>query len=245
MGHDVMKTVDIVQVRLTWAEDKPGAPAPHLLRGALGERFRDNPLFHQHEESRVIYRYPLIQYRWDWRGAALLGLGVGAQTLVDVSWPGMELRIGEQILRVRDATCDFHRHCIELTDNLVRYRFVAPWLPLNQDLIRRYGELTPGDQVRERDRLAVAGLLLGLRGFGVEINGRLFAAFEMSSSRPCPYKGVQLLGFRGRLLTNLDLPDGFALGRAVSHGYGWIERETRDSHDERHRSKGRGTPASA
>ncbi len=42
---------------------------------------------------------------------------------------------------------------------------------------------------------------------------------------PLAYKDVHLAGFRGRLLTNLDLPDGFALGRAVSHGYGWIERE--------------------
>jgi Cas6b C-terminal domain/Cas6b N-terminal domain len=249
MGYDVMKTVDIVQVRLTWAEDNPGPPAPHLLRGALGERFRDNPLFHQHEESGVVYRYPLVQYRWDWSGAALLGLGAGARALVESSWPGMELRVGDRVLHVRDATCDFHRHRIELTDHLVRYRFVAHWLPFNQDLIRRYGELTAGEQVRERDRLAVAGLLLGLRGFGVEINGRLFAAFEMLSSRPCPYKGVQLLGFRGRLLTNLDLPDGFALGRAVSHGYGWIEREDGlergDSHDDRHRTNSRAKPTRA
>ena len=112
-----------------------------------------------------------------------------------------------------------------MTDHLIRYRFMAPWLPLNQELYQRYRELSQAGQIRERDRLAVAGLLISLRGFGVEIAGRLFAAFEIRSSRACPYKGVQLIGFRGRLLTNLDLPDGFALGRAVSHGYGWIERE--------------------
>ena len=220
-----MKTVDIVQVRLSWLEDDPGPPAPHLLRGALGDLFHDDPLFHQHGEAGVLYRYPLVQYRWDRRGAVVLGLGTGAQALARLDWPGMELRIGDRSLHVRDATCHFHRHLITLTGSLIRYRFAAPWLPFNQTLFQRYRELAETGQLLERDRLSVAGLLMALRGFGVEIHGRLFAAFEMRSSRPCPYKGVQLLGFRGRLLTNLDLPDGFALGRAVSHGYGWIERE--------------------
>jgi Cas6b C-terminal domain/Cas6b N-terminal domain len=220
-----MNSVDIVTVRLSWVEDESGPAAPHLLRGALGERFRDNPLFHQHAESGTVYRYPRVQYRWDHRGPLIVGLGDGAQALVRSEWPGMELCIGGRVLHVRDAICDFHRHSIALTNHLVRYQFAAPWLPLNQENYERYRKLPPGDQVRERDRLAVAGLLLALRGFGVEIQGRLFAGFEMRTCRPCVYKSVQLTGFRGRLLTNVNLPDGFALGRAVSHGYGWIERE--------------------
>ena len=225
-----MKSVDIVTVRLSWVEDAPGPPSPHLLRGALGDYFRDDPLFHQHTESGTVYRYPRVQYRWDQRGPLILGLGDGAQALVRSEWPGMELRIGERVLHVRDAVCNFHRHSIALTDHLVRYQFSAPWLPFNQENFERYRRLPPGKQVRERDRLAVAGLLLALRGFGVEIQGRLFAGFEMRTCRPCTYKDVQLAGFRGRLLTNVDLPDGIALGRAVSHGYGWIERE--DGNDE-------------
>jgi hypothetical protein len=220
-----MKTVDIVSVRLSWAEDDPGPPAPYWLRGALGDRFRDNPLFHQHTESGNVYRYPRVQYRWDDRGPVVLGLGEGAQALVQSDWPGMELRIGERVLHVRDAVCDFRRHSIALTDKLVRYHFAAPWLPLNQENYERYRKLSTMEQGLDRDRLAVAGLLVALRGFGVEISGRLFAAFEMFSCRPCIYKEVRLMGFSGRLLANLDLPDGFALGRAVSHGYGWIERD--------------------
>jgi hypothetical protein len=225
MGSADMRSVDIVNVRISWAEEDPGPPAPHHLRGALGDRFRDNPLFHQHNERGPVYRYPLVQYRWDWRGAAVLGLGEGAKALVHSEWPGMELRIGHRVLHVRDAACEFRRHEITLTDRLIRYRFAAPWLPFNQGLIRHYRALDAGARVRERDRLAVAGLLLGMRGFGVEIQGRVLAAFESQSCRPCPYKGVELIGFQGRLLTNLDLPDGFALGRSTSHGYGWIERE--------------------
>ena len=72
-----------------------------------------------------------------------------------------------------------------------------------------------------------------LRGFGVEFPTRLYAAFELQATRPCQYKGVELLGFQGRLLTNVDLPDGFALGRAVSHGYGWLCREEAQASERR------------
>jgi Cas6b C-terminal domain/Cas6b N-terminal domain len=227
-----MKSVDIVQVRLSWLEENAGPPAPHLLRGALGNLHRDEALFHQHEESRVIYRYPLVQYRWDWRGAAVLGIGEGARALARADWPRMELKVGERVLHVREAACQFRRHTIAVTDTLIRYRFAAPWLPLNQELYERYLRLAPAVQARERDRLAVAGLLLALRGFGVEVRARLYAAFEMGSSLRTRYKDVLLLGFRGRLLANVDVPDGFALGRAVSHGYGWLEREERAETEE-------------
>src|SRR5207249_3346665 len=88
----------------------------------------------------------------------------------------------------------------------------------------RYRSMSRADQAGERDRLGVAGLLMALRGYGVEFRERLFAAFELRCALPCRYKEVTLLGFHGMLLANVDLPDGFALGRAVSHGYGSLCR---------------------
>jgi hypothetical protein len=220
-----MSAVDMVTVRLTWAEGGGVRPAPNLLRGAIADRFPDNPLFHQHDGQRVIYRYPQVQYRWDHEGPVLVGLGEGARFLSAVGWAGMELRIGDRPLTVRDAVCTYYRHEIRPSPGLLRYRLVTPWLPFSQENYRRYQSLRAAEQVAERDRLAVAGLLIALRGFGVEFPGRLFAAFESSGAGQCRYKGVNLLGFRGRLLANVDLPDGFAFGRAVSHGYGWVCRD--------------------
>jgi Cas6b C-terminal domain/Cas6b N-terminal domain len=224
-----MTAVDLVTMRLTWAEETSVRPAPHLLRGAVANRFPDNPLFHQHDGERVVYRYPQVQYRWDREGPMIVALGEAARFLTGVDWAGMELRIGDQPLTVRDAVYSFRRHEIRPCPRLMRYRFVAPWLPFSQENYHHYRSMSTAEQVVERDRLAVAGLLIALRGFGVEFPGRLFAAFELFGARPCQYKGLDLLGFRGRLLANVDLPDGFAVGRAVSHGYGWLCCEAPDS----------------
>jgi hypothetical protein len=220
-----MTAVDLVTVRLTWAEEVVLPPAPHWLRGALAARFPDNPLFHQHDGTRVLYRYPQVQYRWDEEGPMILGLGEAARFLSAVEWAGMQLQVGPHRLTLRDVVCRFRRHTIRPTPNLLRFTLMAPWLPFSQENYQRYQSLGPAEQAAERDRLAVAGLLIALRGFGVEFPGRLFAAFEVHSAPWCPYKGIRLLGFRGTLLANVDLPDGFAFGRATSHGFGWLCRD--------------------
>jgi hypothetical protein len=212
-------------VRLILGPDVVARPGPHLLRGAVAGRFPDNPLFHQHDGDRFVYRYPQVQYRWDRHGPLILGLGEGARFLAGVDWAGMELNLAGLTVRVQDAVCEFRQHQIRPTARLQRYRMVAPWLPFSQENYERYRTMTFAEQAAERDRLAVAGLLIALRGFGVEFPERLYAAFEVRSSKPCPYKGVRLLGFRGQLLANVDLPDGFAFGRAISHGYGWLCRD--------------------
>ncbi len=227
-----MNPVDLVTIRLIWDRDEHLPWAPHWLRGAIAERFTDNPLFHQHDHERLVYRYPSVQYRWDREGPIILGLGEGARFLVGVDWVGMELRIGEQVMTVRDALCHFRRHHICPAPRLLRYRFVSPWLPFSQENYQRYRGMTPAEQAAERDRLAVANLLMALRGVDVEFPGRLYAAFELHSARQCHYKDVSLLGFRGNLLANVDIPDDFAIGRATSHGYGWLCRPSTQSPDE-------------
>ncbi len=230
-----MKAVDFVTVRLHWEEEVVPRPEPRLLRGAVAACFPENPLFHQHEGDGVVYRYPQVQYRWDREGPILLGLGEGARFLTSVEWGGLRLRIGADCVTVRDAVCSFRRHEIRAAPRLLRYRLAAPWLPLSQENYQRYRSLNSSEQATELDRLAVAGLLIGLRGFGVEFPERLYAAFDPDRSQPCRYKGVDLIGFGGQLLTNVDLPDGFALGRAVSHGYGWLCRDV--PHVSRRRSE--------
>jgi hypothetical protein len=219
-----MTAVDVVTVRLIWTEDHRICPAPHLLRGAVAARFADNPLFHQHGGDGIVYRYPRIQYRWDEGGPILFGVGEGALFLTRVEWVGMELRLGRWTVTVSDVVHRFNRHFVEPTPRLIRYQFESPWLPLSQENYQHYRTLTPAAQAERLDALAVNGVLLGLRGMGVDFPIQLYAAFERASSVPCQYKGVELLGFTGTLLVNADLPEGFALGRAVSHGHGWVRR---------------------
>jgi hypothetical protein len=219
-----VKTVDQITVRLRLAGGtRP--PAPQHLRGAIAARFPDDPLFHQHAGGSLLYRTPRIQYRCDQSGPVLVGLEEGARRLLEVEWPGMELRLDNEHVTVTEAECAFHRFEVRMAPHMLRYRLVAPWLPFSQENYARYQGMRPAARAQERDRLARGGILIGLRGLGVELQDHLFVAVEASSAERCDYKGVEMLGFRGLVLTNVQLPPGFAFGRAVSHGYGWVVPE--------------------
>src|SRR5262249_10335577 len=115
---------------------------------------------------------------------------------------------------------------VRMVSHLMRYQLAAPWLPFSQENYARYKGLGPAAQAQERDRLARAGILISLRGLGVEVHEHLFVAVESVLAENCKYKGLDFLGFWGRVLANIELPPGFAFGRAVSHGYGWLVPET-------------------
>jgi hypothetical protein len=169
---------------------------------------------------------PCIQYRWDKQGPILVGLEEGARRLLELEWSGMQLRLGNEHVTVTEADCSFQRFEVRMLPHLLRYRLAAPWLPFSQENYARYQQMRPQAQALERDRLARGAILLGLRGLGVEVTEHLFVAVEAVSPERCEYKGVDLLGFWGRVLANVDLPPGFAFGRSISHGYGWVIPET-------------------
>jgi len=227
-----MNEVDFVELRFVWEEQVAIRPSPQLLRGAIGSCFPDNPLVHQHDGNRLVYRYPQIQYRWDFSGPIVVGLGAGAQFLLETHWIGRNLQLGCDQVTIREANVQFHRHTIQPATRLLRYHFAAPWLPFSQESYVRYKSLPIAQRSQELDRLAVAGTLMGLRGFGVHFSEQLFASFVFKSMKSCRYKGILFAGFYGDLLANVDLPQGFALGRAISHGFGWIIPTHREPKDE-------------
>src|SRR6202035_3694502 len=108
---------------------------------------------------------------------------------------GMEMRIGDRLVTVQDALCAFRRHEIRTSPRLLRYRSAARWLPCSQESYERYRSMAPAERAAELDRLAVAGLLIGMRGLGVEFPDRLYAGFEHHSRGACRYKGGDLIGF--------------------------------------------------
>ena len=195
----------------------------HQLRGAIAEKFNE-AIFHNHIDNKLVYSYPLIQYRWDVENACgiIAGFNEGAERITKIPWLDLELMLGNQPFHIAEAEIYYHRNSIGLSDRLARYNFISPWLPFNQENYGKYQNLSLAEQRKELDRLLVAQLLITLKGLQIRINQQLYAAFELKNVVTVQYKEQNLVGFFGYFVTNLVLPNDLAIGKAVSHGYGWL-----------------------
>lgn len=199
-----------------------------MLRGAIAAHFLDDPDFHGHKGDRTLYRYPSVQYRWLPDGPALFLLGDAAERARAYPFVGLTLQLGEESVTIAEVKWRALALGLAAAPEPRRYRFGAPWLALNKENVLRYEALSPqARRVAELNRILVGNVLSVCKGLGWDIPAdlRLQASLESVREVTCGVKGTPMRGFFGTFAINLHLPDGLALGRSVSHGFGWIEAE--------------------
>lgn len=206
----------------------PGNPQQWAAkwRGAVASMFAHDAAFHGHEGDRTVARYPLVQYRWIDHAPAVFALGDAAERVMAHRWLGTEVRLGEHDVRITQVDWSTRAITRAFSRKLVRYEFHAPWIALNQANHLRFKDLDGPARRMELDRILVGNLLSMSQTFEwfFSPDETVYAAFEPIREVPTLVKGVPLIGFEGSFVTNLDLPDGLALGRSVSHGFGWFQR---------------------
>lgn len=220
---DIVKKIPMTRVTLTFSEDLgPGIHA-HSLRGAIAALFPEEDLLHQHLAGKLLYRYPYIQYRWQGANGFIVGFFEGAHLLAKLPLLARTLVIDGISTQITNAEMRFSLEGIEILSQPLRYTFVSPWLPFNQENFERFAQMEKQEGVRECERIAVGNLLTAFRGLKIELRERLTVTFQPHRQLTCKYKDKSFLGFYGTLLTNVDLPNDLAIGKAVSHGFGWLK----------------------
>jgi hypothetical protein len=221
----LLAQIPFASVELRWCSPLSGSVSSRSrqLRGAIAHAFTQDNRFHQYDaQGKPLYRYPQIQYRWQQGYGVIVGWYSGAETLLNVPWLDLALRLGEDEVMVTDAVISTQLAQFGVSPYLSHYHLITPVLLFNQDNYKKYQKLDNHAQCYERDRLLIAQLLTALRGLGVTCEAQLYAAFTHTKTTTCHYKNQAMIGIEGNLVTNLLLPSGFAVGHAVSHGYGWI-----------------------
>lgn len=214
-----------VLLHLEWDSPLPDRrPRANVLRGALTRCF-DETLLHQHENGRVSYRYPQVHYRWDssQNKGILYGCGEGATRLLQLPLLGLELQLGQHTRQIVGAQSKILQSSVEPSLKQLRaYGLASPWLPFSQEAYAAYQSMSELEKAYERNRHAQNNILLMLRALGVNVTWPLACVVDVSKIVRPKHKGVSMLGFLGTLWVNTILPEQAAIGRAVSHGFGWL-----------------------
>jgi len=72
--------MNLTLLRLTLHSDAPMRTDAAKLRGFFATRFNEYALLHQHVTDRLIYKYPLIQYKMLEGSPLVLGINEGTQS---------------------------------------------------------------------------------------------------------------------------------------------------------------------
>ena len=201
--------------------DKKVQETPNKLRGYIGNKFQENIILHNHKEKELIYSYPLVQYKIIDNNIIIFALEEGITEIKNISTDLEELQLKKRYIITEKILYEKNFE-MEESDELYQYKFITPWLALNQKNYKKYKETT---NQKERkillNKILIGNILSMCKSFGIMVNKKLIVKSYLNI-QDVEYKSVILKGFTGEFQTNFKLPDYIGLGKGVSHGYGTI-----------------------
>jgi len=174
-------------------------------------------------DGKPVFEYPRIQFKVVDANAVLLGIAEGAELLQRL-WPEMdETELGGEQYNIRETDFETRQDEITACSKPVEYRFVTPWLALNERNFRSYtGSRNRAFRKDELSRILVGNCLGLAKSLGITFNERIDAECRQLTSIKTSVNGRGMIAFVGKFRVNLKLPEFLGLGKAVSRGFGAI-----------------------
>ena len=198
----------------------------HKLRGYFGNLFKEkSPLLHNHYESgKLRYSYPLVQYKIIDSVPMLLGINEGAELLIELFLKIKELRLEERTFHIYSKNISNKITEIGVSDDLIEYKFKTMWMGLNQNNFSKYMQLLPGKEKEEfLNKVLIGNILSFYKGLNFRIDNKIYAKVKVEE-KTSAFKNRKMTVFTGGFLTNAVLPDYIGLGKAVSRGFGAVQK---------------------
>lgn len=199
-----------------------------FFRGAvIASLEKKDILFHNHDEDKLRYSYPLIQYKRIHRKAAVMGIGKGIEVISQLlTARDFNYQIGNEQVEMRIEAVNAYDNEIVLAEEATyRYR-LQNWLPLNSS---NYSQYQHSDSLVERiqilERVLVGNVLSFLKGIDIHLEEQLIVnVTDIKAQRPYIYKKVKLMAFDIEFKTNIQLPQYIGIGKNASVGCGVLTK---------------------
>ncbi|MEO0021482.1 MAG: CRISPR-associated endonuclease Cas6 [candidate division WOR-3 bacterium] len=206
--------------------DKLSPEAARKVRGYIASFFRDNPVVHHHlPDGRLLYRYPVIQYKVINNDIIIIGIYEGVEVVKKIFEKVQALVIDSTWQEVVTKSLFSYSAEFGSAPQLLPYTFLSPWLALNEQNYQHY--VCAGSPQARRElleRILVGNILSVAKGLGYTVTAPLTAELENIREVRTTLKGTPMLGFLGNFRVNFEIPEFLGLGKSVSRGFGTIGR---------------------
>ena len=110
------------------------------LRGFLADKYRENMVFHNHLSDGYNYTYPKLQYKLIKNMLSIMGIGedvteINKKLFEEIDYLNID---GNLIFDIQKEIEIFDDEIEFMGDKMYEYRFVTPYLPLNEKNYAKY-----------------------------------------------------------------------------------------------------------
>ena len=217
-----MKEVQICQV--IYKDIKVNRSTAPMIRGYFANKYNEIEQMHNHKDNKFIYRYPHIQYKVLNNNPVLLGIEDGAKIIQenDIFLDDV-IKIGQQEFESNQREISFKKVKLGVSDEIIKYKFITPWLALNQNNIKKY---TAADLIEKEEilkRVLIGNILSFSKGMDYTVDKTIKVKLDLNQI-DVKFKQKEMLAFIGEFFINFEIPDNFAIGKGISRGFGTVKK---------------------
>lgn len=195
------------------------------FRGAIISRVGlDNKIFHNHDNDKLIYNYPFIQYKVAHKKAALFCIGPGVDEIHEFfglrNW---DIQLQDKKVELKIDKLELNNVTLNVWDKNFHYT-IYDWLALNAENYKKYQSISGlADKIQFLEKLLTGNILSFGKGVGWHIEKPVKVKIEkIKGEKMIRYKGVPLMAFDVAFAANVFLPNYLGLGKSASHGFGVV-----------------------
>ncbi|NOZ74250.1 MAG: CRISPR-associated endonuclease Cas6 [FCB group bacterium] len=203
--------------------DKPVKKTPYQVKGVLMRLFPDEeivPMLDGRYRDRFLY--PRVQIKILNEQIYMVGVGEGVAAISAISRKMEILDFGNITFQVLDVDVEESDNHLHPTNRLIRYRFITPWVALNQMTGSRYRFLNNPERVSFLNRLLGQNIVFIAREMGMDLTEKIYTKVSLSTLFPKPVDENAWGAFFGEFRTNFILPNYLGVGNGITRGYGAI-----------------------
>ena len=218
---DSLSNIDSVVVRII--TDKPVRKTPYQVKGVFIRQYPDQPVIPMLDGTyRDKFLYPRVQVKILNEQIYIIGIHEGVEPVLSLIEKFDIFDFGNITFEIQNTDIEQGDQQFIPTDRLIRYKFLTPWVALNQMTGGKYRFLTNQEKPSFLNRLLGQNIVFMAKEVGVNLNNKVFTKVKVSSLFPKPVDDNKWGAFMGEFKTNFVLPNYIGVGNGITRGYGTI-----------------------
>ena len=214
-------TPESVTIRLV--ADKPVRKTPYQVKGVFMNQFSEEKIVPFLDgKLRNKYLYPRVQVKILNEKIYIIGIKEGVEPVISLIDNVKSFNFGNITINIDKYETEENVDQFKVTEKLLRYKFITPWIALNKSTGGKYRFLSNHEKPLFLNKLLGQNLLFIAKELGQEIKKKIYTKVVVDNIIPEKIDDNGWGAFTGEFKTNFILPNYTGMGNGMTRGYGTL-----------------------